>query len=229
MFYRKPCFTLLIPQIRLSVWRVHSFLPICKLCLRPARLPCRRSRTAGTARTVPVSSRARRPVRERRTVQPRPGAPSSESISASTSSACREHGRTARRSAPFRQSTRFCFRGRAHASSCTSRLSCPAMCAGVTARTKAMPAASPRCRARSACRSRAHRQKNPAGAAPRTDCPFLGQQQLRGNPVVERQQKPPVPIGPLQRLVSGHAHRRKDTDSALRQSPPRPPTATHPG
>ena len=31
----------------------------------------------------------------------------------------------------------------ARASSCTSRLSCPAMCAGVTARTKAMPAARP--------------------------------------------------------------------------------------
>ncbi len=167
------------------------------------QLPRRRNRTTGTAARSGVL-RARRPVRERRTVQPRPvHTPSVRAYPRAPHSACRERGRTARRSASFRQSTRFCFRGSARVSSCTSRLSCPAMCAGVTARTKAMPAARPAMPGTfgvplSSASGRKSGLAHLLGQTARSS----GQQRLRGNPASSASRMP-VPIGPYSALCPG--------------------------
>ena len=91
------------------------FLPICKLCLRPAPAAAPSSRTTGTAARFrcppcpPSGARAAHSAAPPWCTLTRPRA-----YPRAPHSACRERGRTARRSAPFRQSTRFCFRGRAH-------------------------------------------------------------------------------------------------------------------
>ncbi len=206
------------------------FLPICKLCLQPAPAAAPSSRTTGTA------------ARFRCPPCPPSGARAAHSAAPpGCTPLVREHIRehlTRRAGNAEGQHAGLLLSGKAldfaFAGERTGKLMHqPSLLPGNVRRRDRPDKGDARRESRDAGHVRRAaleriRQKNPAGASPRTDCPFL--RSAAASRQSERRAPaecpcPSVRTAPCVRACTPP----QDTDSALRQSLPRPPTATHPG